>query len=701
MNGLATQVVRIGAGFGALLTLGWVIAGHAAPPVQHGFPTDWTHRHVVFSQPSTPAQVQRVFRDSRFWQQQDRRNFAHHLTAGQEVSDLRIFRHPLRQPKIHRDWSVDLGAGASVGAGNFPAKYTFRTTTATCGDGANPDFVVFSTGLPGAASQASIVGFDNLYSGCATGAVPSVYWAYNTGGAIETSPVFSQDGKHVAFVETSGGAGILVLLKWAAGTGTVGAPAVPTNVLPASYAACVAPCMTQIGLKDGATNPTDDTTSSVFYDYGGDVAWVGGASGWLHKIAPVFNGVPTEVTTGGFPVQVNPGSPTALSSPVYDSGSGNVFVGDLGGFFYQVGPTATVVKSGQLDAGAGLVSGPLLDSTAEQMFIFASNNTRHNCAAGTLPCASVYQFPINFPAGTIETDVAVGASTDTPTPAPLYLGAFDNAYLTSGNATGSIYVCGNTGQRPIMYRVSVAGNTIGPVTTGPALATGSAECSPVTDVFNSSDAGGDTEWIFAGTTTLGFGNSCAAGGCVISFKNQAWTPNTAYVVGQEVLDDTFQIQVVRVSGTSGATDPSWSTTAGATTVDGGVSWLDQGPQTPSHGFWFPNQVFAAGVALVDSNQNIQLATTTGTSQGGVHPTWSTTVNGITNDGSITWKNVGSIATFSLTAAGGSSGIIIDNVVGTATQAGGSQIYFTTQHDQACGTSGTGGCAVQASQAALQ
>jgi hypothetical protein len=283
----------------------------------------------------------------------------------------------------------------------------------------------------------------------------------------------------------------------------------------------------------------------------------------------------------------------------------------------------------------------------------------------------------------------------------LYQGTFDNAYLTSGNATGSIYVCGNTGQRPIMYRVAVAGNTIGPVTTGPALATGTAQCSPVTDVFNSSDAGGETEWIFAGATTLGFGNSCAAGGCVISFKNQAWTPNTAYVVGQEVLDDHFQIQVVQGAGTSGGTDPSWSTIVGATTVDNGVSWLNQGPQTPSHGFWFPSHVFAAGVAIVDSNQNIQLVTTTGTSNSGAAPTWSTAVSGITNDGTVTWENVGSIATFSLTAAGGSSGIIIDNVVGTATLTGASQIYFTTQHDQVCGTSGTGGCAVQASQAALQ
>jgi hypothetical protein len=57
---------------------------------------------------------------------------------------------------------------------------------------------------------------------------------------------------------------------------------------------------------------------------------------------------------------------------------------------------------------------------------------------------------------------------------------------------------------------------------------------------------------------------------------------------------------------------------------------------------------------------------------------------------------------SLTAAGGTSGIIIDN---TSSATGASQVYFSTLSSQSCvgnGSAGigTGGCAVQASQSAL-
>ena len=46
-------------------------------------------------------------------------------------------------------------------------------------------------------------------------------------------------------------------------------------------------------------------------------------------------------------------------------------------------------------------------------------------------------------------------------------------------------------------------------------------------------------------------------------------------------------------------------------------------------------------------------------------------------------------------------MIIDNTLGTFTVPGDSEIYFTTLTDQPCATSGgTGGCAVQASQAGL-
>ncbi len=46
---------------------------------------------------------------------------------------------------LKRDWSISLGPNATVGAGNYPAKFSFDITTANCGNAAQPDFVVFNT----------------------------------------------------------------------------------------------------------------------------------------------------------------------------------------------------------------------------------------------------------------------------------------------------------------------------------------------------------------------------------------------------------------------------------------------------------------------------------------------------------------------------------------------------------------------------
>jgi hypothetical protein len=643
--------------------------------------------------------------DPRYWQQLHRREQSLTLPTESGLSSVGL---AMGGSSIHRDWSQSLGSGATPGAGNYPAKFSFSTTVANCGSATTPDYVVYSTGLLGSGSQASIVAFDNLYSGC-SGTVPSVYWAYNTGGLILTSPVLSLDGTQVAFVQTSGsptGQAGLVLLKWqSSATETVSAPSVPTVVSEALYRACVAPCMTEVFLHGGGT-AVDDRTSSPFYDYTNDIAWVGGANGWLHKLTGVFKGTPAEVSTGGFPVQL--AATTFLSSPVYERSSKNLFVGDAGGFLYRVSSVnGTFTKSAQLDFGTGLVESPLLDVTRGRVYAFASSDGTTGC--GGVACAALYELTTTFAANASGTRARVGNSVafgSLPNPSPLYFGAFDSAYFNSANGTGSLYVCGNTGGAPTLYRVAIAAGTPAAAgVAGPVLSTGTTSCSPVTGFRNTNAAGGPTEWVFVSSDANGTSANptpCGTSGCIFNFKSTPWLGSHAYTVGQEVVDTSFRIQTAGTAGTSGAIAPAWSATAGNTTIDGTVTWYNQGVLSAATAAWKPSTSYAKGARVWDNNGNVELQTKGGTpTSGTTTPAWSTTIGAIISEGPALpqWLNVGPIASYGLKAAGGTTGIIIDNTVsGTLS---GSQVYFGTLSDQACGTSGTGGCAVQASQAKLQ
>jgi hypothetical protein len=875
--------------------------------------TDWSAHHVIFSQPATAAQARRVLRDPRYRQQIARRSRAT-LPAveipGVLAPELQLVpdaSFPGHSQNLDRDWSQDIGSGATVGAGNYPAKFSFDITSADCTN----DFVVYNTSLEGSAGQATIVAYNNLYSGCVglalgsaanfavlgsstvtnagdsvvTGAdigispgtsltgfppgiltppavqelgnpvasqaqadastaytyyqglaggaligpvldgltfapgvykassslalsagetvtlngsgtyifqigstlniagtvvltggatagnviwlvgssatlegtavadgsivalasitldsgaslagraialngavtmvdnaittvdtVPSVYWAYNTAAKILTSPVFSLDGTQVAFVQSnSTGHGIVVLLKWAPSTTeTVASPASLTRVSRASYPTCVAPCMTTATL--GGTMLNNDTNSSIFYDYTHDTAYVGDDAGWLHKFTPFFNGVLAEIKTGGWPVELNPASPTALTSPVYDSGSGNVFVEDSGGYLYWVAPDGAVTQSGLLDhstaehGGPGLVEGPIIDSSAGLVYAFAtSDGSGTGCPAGinNADCTVVYLTNTSFSSGDIPQKAIVGTSTMAgTTPAPLSIGAFDSTYENSTNATGNLYVCGNTGGDPVLYQVAITARNFGSVSSGPVLSTSFSPtpCSPVTDVFNPNASGGATEWIFASVQNGGASTPCASGGCVFNFQDTPWKKSTAYTVGQEVLDDHFQIQVVSVAGTSGTTTPAWSTTVDGLTNDGTLIWVDQGVQSAfSPGTWAAGFDFTVGTLILDSNGNIERCIASFGPSGGSVPVWFTTPGFVTPDFDVFWENLGAPATAALAEAGGTSGIIIDNIVGSGTELGASDIYFSTLNG-GCGTSSTDGCAVQASQAALQ
>ena len=710
-TGRGARLGRVGAALLAVVTLGWILTVHASRPYEQGLPTDWTHQHVIFSQPGTADQVTRVAHDPRYWQQWIRHHMVRVLST-EGVVPGRDALSPYNDsvgvfPTVaHGDWSENMGANATVGAGNFPAKYSFSITTANCASAAQPDFVVFSTGLQSAATTASIIAFDNLYSGC-TGIVPTVYWAYNTtaatAGTVRTSPVLSLTGSQIAFVQTDGTHATLILLKWKANNGTLAAPVAPTNVATSGYSACTAPCMTTFLLKTGGGVQTNDTTSSVYYDYSNDIAWVGDSSGLLHKFAPVFKGTPSEVTTVPWPVQADAAHVSALTSPVYDHVSGNVFVGDVAGYVSAVNATTgSPTVSGQADhSTVGIVASPILDQTAQKIYVFAGNDGTTNCA-GTV-CAGVFQFSTTFSSGAAGSETRVGAGKAVPN--PLYAGAFDSAYYSSPNTTGNLYGCGHTGGNPILYQIPINAGVMpaaGTVVAGTTTPGSTAACSPLTDIPNPNLAGGSEERIFLSPQNNGRPTACGAKGCVESFIDTPWQASTNYALGQIILTNKVHAEVVIVAGKSSTSPPTWTATAGLTVADGSVTWMDQGAETTTpFAAWLRNHAYALHTRILGTGGKVEIVTTAGTSNGTAEPTWPNTPGATTLDGTVTWTYAGGLPTAALQATGGSSGIIMDNVVSSTTLAGASQVYFSTLTNQACTTGGNGGCAVQASQSALQ
>jgi len=316
-----------------------------------------------------------------------------------------------------------MGTGATVGAGNYPAKFSFNAGTASC-----TDFVVYNTSLAGSMTQASVVAFDNLYVGAGglCGATPSTYWAFNTGGRVVTSVTLSLDGSQVAFVQNNSGGtpATLVILRWAANSGTLASPDTLTAVSNADCPTCVAPCMTTLNfaLLNGDTT-SDDALSSPFYDYANDTLYAGDSVGYLHKFTGVFNGTtmssPIETMSSTtaiiWPCLVSNNS--ALTDPVYDQGTGKIFVGSLFGTLKEVdatigGGTGGIIKTAQIGVTGGNFDGPLLDSTNGLLYLVVSDSMPST--GQTSGVSAVYTFSTAFVAGT--SGVQTVLSNDGPEP---------------------------------------------------------------------------------------------------------------------------------------------------------------------------------------------------------------------------------------------------------------------------------------------
>ncbi len=696
------QIVRLVAGVLSTVSVAAVLCGQQADSPRQGISlvTDWSHQHLVYSNLNGTSRSATLSQEPRYWQQWLRRNGnqspATDLSTNDSFSEDAATRSPKPQKRFKRDWAVSLGPGATSGAGQYPAKFSFDVTSASCGSAPRPDYVVFNTSVPGSSTQASIVAFDNLYSGC-TGTVPATYWAYNTGGTVLTSPALSLDGFQLAFVQSVAGHAQLVLLKWQASTTATSTSPDPITLVTASqYPTCTAPCMTTLAFS-GAAN---DTNSLPFYDYTNDVLYVGDDNGTLHRFTPVFTtGTPSEVTTGGWPVALAPG--LKLSSPVYDHGTRRVFVGSAfsvsGSQLFAVAGTTGAIAgtSSSLGKGAGIVSGSLVDSSTGKVFAFVGNDGTGACSG---PCSAVYQFATNFTSGTgIKATVGFGGTF------PLYNGSFDNAYYTSADGTGSLYVCGGGGfspTEPAIFRIPVnSGAMSGSSVAGPAIGLSNTACSPVTEVFN--PAAGGTDRIFASVPNGSDAQPCSSGACIDNLTIGAWKPSTSFTVGQQILDSANFWQVVATAGTSkSGAAPSWIDTCGLLTTDGTITWTNAGFLTPvTPPAWTPVTFWSVGSRIIDSNANLECNLQTGIASGVISPVWNTVIGGLTTEVTgLKWRNGGPLPSHALHIAGGTSGIIIDNVVGPGVLAGASQVYFSTLGTGGCGAGN--GCAVQASQSAL-
>jgi hypothetical protein len=625
-----------------------------------GVPTDWSSAHVTFSWPEPDSDAEdKAQRDPRYWLQQIRRAQLQSddpIGSDDDVNTVADSKKPqkvkLKKVKLKKDWSVSLGGtGAKVGAGFFPATFSSGSTTASC-----TDYVAFNTSLAGAATQASVIGLTNLYTGTCSGTVPTTAWAYNTGGTAVTSIALSLDGTQLAFMQNVGTTANLVLLKWNAGptthttkvtthsntsltagtftaadvgahitgtgiptntyitaqTGTAAtisnaatgsatitatinaetaaAPGVPPTAASASaYRTCTAPCM--FSFPFGATTPTTtltDSNSSPFVDYADDVLYVASDGGYLHKYSGVFLGAtPAEVTTTGWPALT---ATAILSGPVYDPTSATVFVVSSydgtsnGGRLHEVsaasgsgsigdsdqlGPTTASGANcaGTTAGGSALtLDAPILDPAAEKVYVFIGNDGETSAKSG------VYQFTPGFGQHTCGTEETLG--TGATANVPVYSGSFDNIYfISSGTSpTGNLYVCGDAGGQPELYRIPISLNAMQtPVGITTTLATADTTCSPVTEFLN-----GSTDQAFVSVEADGRPAACAANraGCIMSFNiTTALTATATPSASASETGGTSGIVIDNSSSASGASQVYFSTLGSASAVQAAQSGL--------------------------------------------------------------------------------------------------------------------------------
>ncbi len=416
-------------------------------------------------------------------------------------------------------FTPDVSSAPDPGGGQvFPAKYVFDVNSVpSCLN----DFAVIGIPTAPSATQANILGMNNLYStATSTGFCPThgptVTFAYASGGGqVPGSIVISQTGQQIAYVENLPGSAYFHVLTIGT-TGSNGSSATSAVVPGATGGNNALDNRVLLSPDGGVTNQSSTNSPFILYTPADahDFAYVttyssaSGGSGYLYKISNVFNGsaAPTIVWSAAI---------TAIpSSPVYDQVSNRVFFTDSNGridYLIDSGSSPTVVYGAVLASGATSENAVVVDETHEMLYAFFNSNGTN---------AIVVQAPTSMSS---SVTVPVGAATTAYT-GP-YIVDFNNSFYTGGTTPPPMMFAAGTGTGtlPTLYGVGFTGGVMNTTASSTAvLATGSADSSPVTEFYNASLA---KDFLFVGVTS-----NCVAttfggtGGCIMSLDITAGFP---------------------------------------------------------------------------------------------------------------------------------------------------------------------------------
>jgi hypothetical protein len=680
--------------------------------------SDWSHRHLIFSAPQNLIHAFQLSSNPRYVQQWMRRN-------AEIQSSSQGWRWRRAHPEsLKGDWSMNMGAGARVGQGMYPAKFSFDVTTANCAT----DFVVYNTSLPGSNTAVAATASGTFTAVSAVGST-IVITNPNLGTVLTMTP--GAANAHTGAANSGTGTYVASATLATEATDLKNAINVLNNgsfvgvTSPSAAGAIVIFAATTLGTAGNSITITNSAAPASNFTPA-SIAFTGGANGQATIMA--FNNL---YASGGCT------PPTPKVYWAYDTGNAASVVtspvisldGSQVAFVQNAGLIGTLVLLKWKANAADNFNNPT-DLTG------ASSVTPASYPTCTTPCMTAIQFAVTGASRTDTnsspfydyitdvlyvgdtggklrkfTGVFNGVPAETVTaPWPFTLGG---AVVTTSpvhdHTNATTYIADSSG---FLYSVTDAGVKVTSARVGFSL--GIVD-SPIVDagagkvyVYVSNDSGlapANANHSAVFQFPVGFAGGAtgskqqvgdSAGNLRLfsgDFDNTYYTSASGnagflYVCGYQAAGAGNEVptlwQIPMAGGTMGVPVPGPALT---TPVVNGTSC------SPVVEVYNPNAAPAKDWIFMSVVNN--------SIQAGVINCGSAAAAGCIMSFDVTGGGAISAATPTVghtLVTGGASSVTIDNLAGTA---GASQVYFTPLGNQVCTTSGgNGGCAIQASQSLL-